>query len=320
MELEMTTGRELFQKFLNDEPLSRPPFVPMIRGLLSRVEGIPMEKLMSDPTLWANSLVKAHRLFRFDGVVVGLDFTLMAEACGCGIVWEDDRPRALPPQNGVCGNPQETGRMRHALETARRVFDVSRQEQACIAAMTGPVTLAHYLFAEKEGPDHIGEVKQMVVQVAEAFCKSGPDVLIFLEREPLASVQKVTMAHRKIYNTLKNIADYYNVRTGLYMQGYCQENVDAFRALRMDLYVLGPSLDRTMPPVSRVWDLGVGALGVGLGLPVEDIQGAREIIREGRKLYQTTGGRGIFFTSFGPVTRNVDLESLHQLVNDIFNP
>jgi hypothetical protein len=315
----MSTGRELFIKFLNNEPLPRPAFVPMIRGLLSRVERISMETLMNDPTLWANSLVKTHKLFRFDGVVVGLDFTLMAEACGCGIVWEDDRPRVLPPEQGVQENPQSTGRMRHALETARRVFDVSRQEQACIAAMTGPVTLADYLFGEEEGPNRIPEVKQMVAQVAEAFCNTAPDVLIFLEQEPLARVPKITLAHRKIYNTLKNIADYYNVRTGLYVQGYDPENVDIFRELKMDLYVLGPSFDKTLPPVSRVWDLGVGAIGVGLGLPLNDLQKARDIIQGGRKLYQTTGGRGIFFTSFGPVTRDVNMETLHQLVNEIFN-
>jgi hypothetical protein len=314
----MITGRELFTKFLNDEPLPRPAFVPMIRGLLCRVGGIPMQTLMNDPTLWANSLVKTHKLFRFDGIVVGLDFTLMAEACGCEIVWEDDRPKILC-FNGGKGNPPETGRMRHALETARRVFDISRQEQACIATMTGPVTLANYLFGDKKGPDHIGDVKQMVVQVAEAFCKTGPDVLIFLEREPLAAVQNITMVHRKIYNTLKNIAEYYNVRTGLYLQGYRPENVDAFRALRMDLYVLGPSFDMALPPVSRVWDLGVGTLGVGLGLPLTEPAMAQKIIKEGRELYKTTGGRGVFFTSFGPVTRDVDLETLHELVNEIFN-
>jgi len=314
----MDTGRELFIKFLNNEPLPRPAFVPMIRGLLSRVECISMEALTNDPTLWANSLVKTHKLFRFDGVVVGLDFTLMAEACGCGIIWENDRPRILPPEKGVQDNPQATGRMRHALETARRVFEVSRQEQACIAAMTGPVTVANYLFGEAEGPDRIPEVKQMVAQVAEAFCRTGPDVLIFLEEEPLARVPKITPAHRKIYNTVKNIADYYNVRTGLYVQGYDPENVDIFRELRMDLYVLGPSSDKTPPPVSRVWDLGVGAIGVGLGLPLNDLEKARDVIREGLRLYQTTGGRGIFFTSFGPVTRDVNLETLHELVNEVF--
>jgi hypothetical protein len=196
---------------------------------------------------------------------------------------------------------------------------VSRQEQACIASMTGPVTLSGYLYGEEKGPEHVGEVKQMVAQAAEAFCKTGPDALIFLERRPFAAVHKITLAHRKIYNTLKNIAEYYNVRTGLYLQGYDPDKVDVFRALQMDLYVLGPSFDKALPPVSRVWELGVGTLGVGLGIPLQDPEKAREVIQEGRELYQTTGGRGIFFTSFGPVTRDVDLEALHELVNEIFN-
>jgi hypothetical protein len=249
---------------------------------------------------------------------VGLDFTLMAEACGCGIVWEDDRPRVMPPANGLLEDPQETGRMKHALETARRVFEVSRQEQACIACMTGPVTLAGYLFGEA-WPDHLGEVKQRMVQVAEAFCHAGPDAIIFLERGPLALVPKITLAHRKIYNTLKNIAEYYDVRTGLYLQGYDPDRVDDFRALRLDMYVLGPSADRSIPPVPRVWELGVGALGVGLGLPLNDPDKARELIREGKELYRTTGGRGIFFTSLGPATRDTDLEVLHGLVDEIFS-
>jgi hypothetical protein len=316
-DFDMETGRELFNLFLKDQPLSRPPFVPMIRGLLSKVEGLPMETLMNDPTLWANSLVKTYKLFRFDGVVVGLDFTLMAEACGCELVWLDDRPRCSPPKGPPCTNPQETGRMRHAIETAKRVFEVCRQEQACIAAMTGPVTLSGMLFGQEQASAHLNEVKQLVVNVAEAFCRSGPDVLIFLEGRALAS-EKVSLAHRKIYNTLKNVAGYYNVKTGLYLQGYDPPNVAGFRDLKLDLYVLGPSAEKGMPTVSQVWDLGVGALGVGLGLRLDDLEASRAIIREGLALYRATKGRGLFFTSFGPATREVNLNTLHELVKEIF--
>ncbi len=313
----MATGRELFNCFLNDQPLSRPVFVPMIRGLLSRIENMPMERLMSDPTLWANALVKAHKLFRFDGVVVGLDFTLMAEACGCRISWEDDRPVAANPENGLFEAPEETGRMKHTLEVASRVFDVSRNEQACIAAMTGPLTLADMLFGRGKGLEHLGEVKQMLVRVAEAFCKTGPDVLIFMEGRALGSAE-ITLAHRKIYNTLKNITGYYDVKTGLYVQKYDPSRVDRFGSLKMDLYVLGPSADGSLPQVSRIWDLGVGALGVGLGLPLDDLETAARLVQEGRELYETTGGRGIFFTSLGPATRNVDVEMLHRMVQEFF--
>ncbi len=314
----MATGRALFNHFLNDEPLERPVFVPMIRGMLSRVEGLPMERLMNDPTLWANALVKTHKLFRFDGVVVGLDFTLMAEACGCEISWENDRPIASLPQKGLYEKPEETGRMKHALEVAARVFEVSRKDQACIAAVTGPVTLSDMLFGRGKGSEHLGEIKQLMVQVAEAFCKTGPDVLVFMEGRPLGS-STISLAQKKIYNTLKNITGYYDVKPGLYVQRYDASHVDRFNALKMDLYVLGPSADGTLPEVSRVWDLGVGALGVGLGLPLNDPDTAARLIREGRELYETSGGRGIFFTSLGPATRDVNLEALHELVQEFFH-
>ena len=54
----MATGQELFSRFLKGEPMARPAFVPMVRGLPARVDGLPMETLTADPTLWANSLVK----------------------------------------------------------------------------------------------------------------------------------------------------------------------------------------------------------------------------------------------------------------------
>ena len=130
---------------------------------------------------------------------------------------------------------------------------------------------------------------------------------------------EINLSHKKIYNTLKNITDYYDVKAGLYVQKYDPARVDQFKGLKMDLYVLGPTADGSMPDVSRVWDLGEGALGVGLGLPLNDLNTARRFIKEGRELYETTGGRGIFFTSLGPATRDVDVETLHQLVQEFFS-
>jgi hypothetical protein len=313
----METGRDLFNRFLRGEPQSRPTFAPVIRGILSRVEGVSWETLTNDPTLWANSLVKTNKLFRFDGVVVKLDFSLMAEACGCAITWEEDRPVVSSPPAGLCEDPEETGRMKWALEAARRVFEVSRQNLACIGAITGPFSLANIIFGPEEGPNRVDEVKQRVVQVAEAFCKTGPDALMFLEGTALTSAEPA-FRHRKTYNTIKNIAGYYNIHAGLYLQGYDPATVKDFASLKMDMYVLGPSRDNTLPPVSDLWDMGEGALGLGLGLPLDDLERAREIIREGVALYKAKGGRGFFFTSLGPLTRDANLETIHDLVNEIF--
>jgi hypothetical protein len=312
----METGRELFNKFLQGDPLSRPAFVPLVRGLAARIGGGPVETMTSDPTIWANWLTKTAELFNFDGVVAGLDFTLLAEACGCGVAWKNDRPVILPPASGFCEAPEEMGRLRHALEAADRVFQVSRNNRACVAALTGPVTLASQLFGRKEGPDHIGEVKQLVVKATEAFCRIRPDVLIFMEGRPLA-LADVKLPHRRIYNTLKNIASYYNIPAGLYLQGYESGNLNRFSSLKMDIYVLGPSIDNGLPPQSQLWELDAESLGLGISLPLDDIEKAEKIIAEETEFYRAKGGRGFFFTSFGPATRDVDLETLHTLVNKI---
>jgi hypothetical protein len=313
---EKVRGRDLFERFLNGEPMRRPPFVPMIRGLLSRVEGMPMESLTSDPTLWANSLMKTTQLFGFDGVVVGADFSLMAEACGCQILWKDDRPVVMPPQRGLNESPEQSGRLRHALEAASRLFETCRSDLACLGALTGPVTLASQLLGEDEGPRRTGEVKPLMVRVVEAFCATRPDALIFLEASPLAGAGP-TQSDRRIYNTLKNIASHYDIPAGLYLQGYSSEGLSGISQLDMDIYILGPAIDQSLPPVFGLWELGKRSLGVGLGLPLDDPDKAMGLIGEGLRLHRDRSGPGFFLTSIGPIPRDVNLEALRELAEEI---
>ena len=56
---------------------------------------------------------------------------------------------------------------------------------------------------------------------------------------------------------------------------------------------------------------------MGLGLPVDDVGKAREVIGEGMRLRRETPGHAFFLTSIGPVTREVDLELLRALSDEI---
>jgi hypothetical protein len=311
----MDTGQHRFKKFLGGEPADRPAFVPLIQGLVARTEGILRQTLTSDPTLWANSLMKATALFDFDAVVAGYDFSLLAEACGCKISWEEDRPVVcgLPEAFNEC--PEACGSLQHALEATKRVFDTCRKERGCVAALTGPATLASQLFGES-WPDRIGDVKAYIVPVLEAYCATRPDALLFMEG-PALGREKLSLKHRKIYNTLKNITSYYGIPSGVYLQGYLPDSVQQFSALQMDLYILGPSATNTAASVSELAALASGALGFGLGLPLEDRDTAYQLIEQGGKLHAQPGGGRFFFTSLGPLTREVNLDALHALIGKI---
>ncbi|OGR14379.1 MAG: hypothetical protein A2097_10715 [Desulfobacula sp. GWF2_41_7] len=314
----MESGRERFKLFLNQSPLFRPVFIPFIRGLLSRIEDRPMETLTADPALWANSLEKATRLFGFDGVVAGLDASLAARACGCRMEWREDRPVVLPLQGSPDETPDQSRPMQLGLEVTKRLFQICQKDMACISALTGPYTLAEQLFGKAPSQKHMDGIKPLLVRMTKAYCETRPDVLMFMEGEAL-TLTGIGVQHRRIYNTLKNIANYYNIPVGLYLQDYRSDSIHSVSSLNMDMYIAGPCADQHPLMPSTVWDLGRGTLGLGIGLPLDDLETAKEILCQGAALYRDKPGHGVFFTSMGPVTRENNLETIHALVNEISN-
>jgi len=310
------TGQILFSKFVKGESATRPAFVPLIGGVLPRVAGIPLKELTADATLWANSLQKTVELFNFDGVVLGFDFSLMAEACGCGISWEEDRPVVSCPAVTVCQVPEENGRMHYALEAGRRVISVCGSDRACVVALTGPATLAAQLFGREQGSERAADCKGLLVRITEEFCRLRPHGLAFMEEGSLVMAE-MNAAQRRIYNTLKNIAGYYNIPAGLYLQGYQPGTLHQFSNLKMDFYILGPSQAGGLPVLSDLWELGEQALGVGIGLPVNNLEQTRECIRQGVAYCRGGGKRGFFFTSCGEVDRSIDLGLLRQVTEEV---
>lgn len=85
----------------------------------------------------------------------------------------------------------------------------------------------------------------------------------------------------------------------------------------MDLYVLGPTVNADAPPFSALEELASESLGFGLGLPLDDVETAAQIIEQGGKLHEKSSNPRFFFTSLGPVTRAIDLDALHTLIGKI---
>lgn len=295
---------------------SRPAYVPLLEGITARVEGVAREVLEADPTLWANGLMKAAELLEVDGIVAGFDFTLLAEACGAEVRWKDDQPEIVGAAKSALAVPPENSRLSNAREAASRVFQVCRSERACLVALTGPVTLAAQVFGSEEGPQRLSELKPVVMKVAESFCQSRPDVVVLMEGEALTRAE-VSPAYRRIYTTLKNVASYYNIPVALYLEGYDVEQLQRFSSLNADIYILGPSCGQRLPAVAALSALAEEALGIGVGLQGDESGQGMATLEEVVRYSKGQGKPNFFFTSLGPVTSEVDLESLRQLIKAI---
>lgn len=312
----MASGREIFLKFLSGEPLPRPAYVPLLRGITARVGGVPHRELTSDATIWANSLAKTADLLDVDGLVAGFHFSLLAEACGCGLDWVNDRPVVGPPPEKPHPTPLEQGRLVEALEATRRIFDVAKKQRGCVAAVNGPLTLAAQLFQEGQAEEGLASLKQTLVEVYEEFCKIRPDVLLFMESGPLATGE-MRPALKRLYFTLKKIASYYDITTALYIQDYDPHRIQEMAGLKMDIYILGPDKNGHPPKAEAQWGLAEDALGIGLGLPPDDPEYCQKVLASGSQLFCEQPERRFFFTSLGPVQSGHDPQTQLELVKQI---
>ena len=289
--------------------------MPLLCSLPARVGGLGFEAMNQDPALWTNALARTADLFDLDGLVIGADPTLLAEACGCPVGWEGGRPVVTGPAAVLSEAPEKSGRMSACLETARRAFQVGRARRGCVAAVTGPVTLASQLFGLEEGPGRLADAKQRVTAVVESYCAQRPDLLVFVEGDALGG--EVTAQQRRAYNTLKNVASYYNIPTALFVQDYDPSETAQLAALKMDLYLLGPGKGGGFPSPCELPGLGEGTLAAGVCLPLDDASSAREFIQEWKALSRSGKARGLFFTSFEPATGEIDLDVVHGIVREI---
>lgn len=272
------------------------------------------ESMTSDPGAWAGSLLKAADLLDADGVVVGFDWSLLAEGCGGRVRWEEDRPSLEGLAQTLSETPESTGRMAVALEASRRTFAVCRPRRGCITAFTGPVTLAHQLFGPDEASGRFADVKLLSVRVAEAVCRERPDMLCLLEGTDLGQAGP-TPAHRRVYNTLKNVASYYNIPLALYLKDYDPGALASLAELRADVYLLGPALGERDPAPGDLLHLTAEAQGLGPCLPLDDAAAADEWARLGQNIGSRL--RGWFATGFDPPGREVDLETAHEVARRI---
>ncbi|MHB8764026.1 MAG: uroporphyrinogen decarboxylase family protein [Deferrisomatales bacterium] len=308
----MDTGRALFDSFLKGRPIPRPPYLPLLSGLMARVGGVTAEAMTADPTQWSAAAAKTADLFDLDGVAVGFDPTLLAEACGCAVTWADDRPRLGPPAGAPHPDPEERGRLAAALETARRTFPVLRARRGCAAVLTGPVALAHQLFGD-EGPARLGDAKQLAVRVAEAFLKAKPDLLCCLEGRQLAAAGPLP-AHRRAYSTLKNVAAYFDVPLALCVEEWTPADLAGLAQLPADLWVLGPGADGAWPTPASAGALARAGLGVGVALPLDDPGAAAPRVQE----WAAGAPAGRFFlTGVEPPPGRPQMEEVHRLVRQI---
>ncbi len=302
--------RSEMDAFLHNKPCTHSVFAPAMEPLAARVGGISYQSMTSDPAQWSSNLAKAGQLLQTDALILGFDDTLLAEACGANVQWQDDRP--VIADAGVLSSVTEAinGRLETAVEALGRLIQTSHNDFCCIAAMTGPVTLAALLdIADGKA----NELKQITVEIAQALCHKRPDLLLFREG-PAISEKDIGLSQRKAFNTLCNVAKYFNIPTAVYVEGYTLKTLASINKLRVDFYFFGETKEGTIPDPGLFSELTQSVKGIGIALPFADVTEALEHVEHCRK---TLTGKNILFTTPGDLAGDTDLDMARAITSGL---
>jgi|GEM_PF-1700868 len=174
-------------------------FVPLIFALAAKLENMPLQKFVSNPTKIANSLVALYQRLRPDGVTCYFDLFIIAEALGCRLDWSTGSPglerpsreTALRMLRQVPGEIKQHGRFPVALEVVHRLQGTLRNGPALVVGLPGPLRVAQQIFGqnilqeiteeEDDALDSFESLVEIILSVVQAFCLAGTQLLYFDE-------------------------------------------------------------------------------------------------------------------------------------------
>jgi len=199
---ESVTPRQITKELLKGVLPSRPLFLPIVFSLGARVENIPLNTFLSNPTKITSSLRQMRGHLRADGVACYFDPYLEVEALGATlkshsedqpptIHWRHSTRRGEVP--GGLHSPEEavrSGRVPVAVEVIRRMNSLGNRDFLLMAGVTGPLTLAARItgldLREKAHGDDVSIsalefAASVVTPVATAFLEAGADLIVIQE-------------------------------------------------------------------------------------------------------------------------------------------
>lgn len=285
--------------------------MPQVDKLLPRVASIAQKALLADSAQWARTIMQTTDLVEGDAIAICVDPDMTLLGCGAELIWDADKKRCADKIN-LAGELNTAG-LTNYLQMLEAVVRSPLRNKPCAVAMQGPATLAARIFQEVPSKAHFGEVKGTLTALAELICQLRPELILFIEDE--ATLNQTTIQDlRRIYNTLKNVADYYEVGTGLLVDSITPGQAQALSILRLDALLIcelqADDVLSALLSATADWPL------LGLSLPINDLGQAQTMLAQ-IDAASVVDPAKIFYITPGQLSQDCDLEQFRAAKKQI---
>lgn len=327
---------------LNGDLPSRPLLLPIVFSLGAKVENVPLNAFLNNPTKIVSALRQMRSHLHADGVACYFDPYLEVEALGATLERKsEDQPPVVHWQHsarvgklpeGLRSSEEavQNGRIPVAAEVIRRMNSVPNRDFLLQAHVSGPIALAAQI-AQVEKQENwdiavlLAEVLELassvVTQTVTAFLEAGADLVVINERPPNAITAKSWEEWVNLLSPAINVTRFYEALPVLLLAGSnaVLENWDMIGGLSWDCVLCGPASVLSKLPegicTTQLLPPGI-ALPLELFLPgsaneEDSLSKLNEAIAKSRLAIITTAG-GVPFAA--------DLKHLRKIFGEIARP
>lgn len=284
--------------------------MPLVDSLLPRVASMTQQALLSDPMQWGRTIMQATELVGGDAIAISVDPDMTLLGCGANLVW-DGNDKSCASAIKLTGALDTSG-LSDYLKMLTGVVQSPLRDKPCAVAMLGPATLASRVFDDAPGKDRFNELKGHMTALADTICRLRPELLIFIEDEA-ALVRTPLPDLRRIYNTLTNVASYYEVDTALLTDSITPEQASALSKLKLQALIV--TEQQAGEPLAELLDAAVNWPLLGLPLPVSDLEQVQALQVQIQSL--AVDPAKLFHITPGQLPRDCDLEQLREVKRQI---
>lgn len=173
---------ERVQAVLHGETPDYLPIIPQSFMFAMRTGGYNIGTVNRNPAIMAKCHMESREKFGYDGCVIDVDDSTLAEACGAKVIYRDDEVAVVDERNPILKdlreiddlkmpNPKSDGRLPEWLETTSRIAEKIGKEAFIIGrADQGPFSLLSLLRGTEEFMIDLMEEDEDVILHALEWC------------------------------------------------------------------------------------------------------------------------------------------------------
>jgi len=322
------TSKERIKKVFSGVKPSSVPFMPWVCIHAARVDQLPLQKMLSDPSLLARGLQSAHKLYGYDMGINIFDPTIEAEACGCAVQWPDDRELPVlkdhPPidqmSEDAISNLRSRGRLPVVLEATKRLKVNLGRTVAVAGVVTGPFAVASHLTGRKiideleTHPEGAKKVIELAGRVCLEVCKSYCDLELDLIGLADSILPQLPIRHLplalSVLKPLVNVIRFYDAVPILLARGCTKDSVELLTKVEVDGMVVDGGLESDLR--EKAPDCVVGK---AISLPL--LQGPKENLIAHLQDCLKGDRRGLFISTEWQVPYDTPPENIHAIMKSI---